>query len=218
MQWAGATESAVLYNLMPRADVTAILPTNKFIVQAWDFLKPTPAQIAQENAVMGGLAPELIKKGYEVVLSNSDHLYLDCGSSGWVKPGGYWCPNYHEWYGIYDYMNTALDTWADTNETATGLFVTKDEAMGKVLGAEVCAWSEEMDEQNLEVKIWPRAAALAESLWSHLETGWYEADWRMQHNRRRMVQRGIRAEPLQTEWCLQQKPYSCTLKSKSKPL
>jgi|LauGreStaDraftv2_3_1035109.scaffolds.fasta_scaffold13738_2 hypothetical protein len=36
------------------------------------------------------IAPDLINKGYDIVISNSDLLYLDCGGPGWVRPGGYW--------------------------------------------------------------------------------------------------------------------------------
>lgn len=53
----------------------------------------------------------------------------------------------------------------------------------------------------VEGKIFPRADAFGERLWSNPSTTWYEAETRMINHRHRLVQRGIRAERLQPEWC-----------------
>lgn len=71
-----------------------------------------------------------------------------------------------------------------------------------------------IDESNIDVKVWPRAAALAEPLWSgpaHSGQGWYAADPRMQHWRNTLVRRGIPAEALQPLWCQQREAHACTL-------
>lgn len=55
----------------------------------------------------------------------------------------------------------------------------------------------------LESRIWPRAAAHAERVWTHPKTGFLAAEVRMVTNRNRMVERGIGADRLQPEFCLQ---------------
>jgi len=79
LQWGGgqSAPSDVTYNLMVQANIQEILPREEFIIQVWDNLN-------------GSLAPALLAQGYEVLLSNTDYTYLDCGAPGWVKPGGYW--------------------------------------------------------------------------------------------------------------------------------
>lgn len=104
-------------------------------------------------------------------------MYLDCGHGGWVgndprynvqsNPdaatgtpnfnygggGGSWCAPYKSWQRIYDYDFTA------------GL---SEGEKKHVLGATAPLWSEQVDDQVVSSKMWPRAAALAESLWVSL--------------------------------------------------
>lgn len=71
-----------------------------------------------------------------------------------------------------------------------------------------------IDETNIDQKLWPRSAALAEALWSGMERtnlGWYAADPRMQQWRNILVKRGISAEALQPQWCQQRQGHVCTL-------
>lgn len=190
--WGGAGEdpSGVTYNLMTRPDVTSILPPEKYTIQVWDTSD-------------GSIVPDLLKKGYEVVLSNTDYVYLDCGNAGWAHPGGYWCQPYHEWQRIYDYAEDVQRKWSLFGDQLRG-----------VLGSETLAWSEMIDESNIEQKIWPRTAALAEALWGRTPVkgaSWFAADPRMQQWSRTLRQRGVLAEPLQTEWCGQRGAYACTI-------
>lgn len=193
--WGGSGDdsSGIVYNLMTREDVTSKLPPSQYNVQVWD------------NSA-SSLVPELTSKGYDVILSNSDYVYLDCGAAGWAFPGGYWCGPYHEWQHIYNYANDVFSKWNLTSEQ-----------ISHVLGSETLAWGEIIDESNLELKLWPRTAALAEALWGRVNEkktkSWYSADPRMQHWRSELVQRGVQAEPLQTFWCQQREAYACTVDS-----
>jgi len=178
MQWGGgqSAPSAITYNLVAQPYVKEVLPTKDFIIQVWD-------------SVNGSIAPELLKEGYEIVLSHTDYTYLDCGEPGWVKPGGYWCNPFHEWYKLYDYVNDIKKIWGITDTSG-------------ITGGEVLMWGEEVDEFNFDSKVWPRAAALAEALWTNPSTGWFEANYRMHHHRQRLVNNGINAGAMQTKWCL----------------
>ena len=57
---------------------------------------------------------------------------------------------------------------------------------------------EYVDGTNLEARLWPRASAVAERLWSDPNaTNSAEAAWpRLQEHRCRMISRGYRAQPL----------------------
>ncbi|KAI5968030.1 HEX1 [Candida margitis] len=110
----------------------------------------------------------LTRKGYNVIVSSADHLYLDCGYGGFLTndfrysdspenggfnggKGGSWCNPYKTWQRIYSF-----DFLSDLT----------DSEKGRVLGAEAVLWSEQVDFTVLTGKLWPRSAALAESLWS----------------------------------------------------
>jgi hexosaminidase len=207
---AGADASGVTYNMMLQPQLTSILPPDLFTVQVWD---TTDASITKT----------LIGKGYDVILSNTDYVYLDCGNAGFTNAGGYWCQPYHEWYRIYEYIRDITDAWGLT-----------EEELKKVQGSETLIWTEMVDDQNLSQKLWPRSAALAEALWSsnyapqgaksrakkdgtsaktnaagQVERSWFEAAGRMLHWRELLVARGVAAEALQPRWCSQRDPYSC---------
>jgi hexosaminidase len=94
----GGAPSDVTYNMVQRPDVTKILPPELFTIQVWDESDKS-------------LTKWLIGQGYDVVLSNTDYVYLDCGNAGFTNPGGYWCQPYHEWFHMYDYVNDVISMW-----------------------------------------------------------------------------------------------------------
>lgn len=62
---------------------------------------------------------------------------------------------------------------------------------------------QQADESVVEAKIFPRASALAERLWTNPAHNWRDAEYRLVYHRQRMVNRGIRANTLQPLWCKQ---------------
>jgi len=88
-----------------------------------------------------------------------------------------------------------------------------------VLGGEAAIWSEQVrlpqsrcryyisllqvDSQTVLGKVFPRASALAERLWSNPSSKWYAAEQRLLHHRERLTHRGVQADALQPEWCRQ---------------
>lgn len=69
-----------------------------------------------------------------------------------VVSAGYYLDNDKPWQSMY-----AVDPAAG---------ITDPGQLALVLGGEAALWSESMDSSNLESRVWPRAAAVAERLWS----------------------------------------------------
>nr|XP_027229443.1 beta-hexosaminidase subunit alpha-like [Penaeus vannamei] len=72
-----------------------------------------------------------------------------------------------------------------------------------VLGGEACMWGEYVDRTNLISRTWPRAAVVAEKLWSATE---HTADTaaatpRLEEHRCRLLARGFDVEPLWPSFC-----------------
>lgn len=166
----------------------------------------------------------LTGQGYRVIVSSSDFMYLDCGYGGWVgndqrynvmvNPnatdgsanfnwgggGGSWCAPYKTWQRIYDY-----DFTLNLTDTQKAL----------VQGAIAPLWSEQVDSIVISQKMWPRAAALAELVWSgnRDENGnkrTTELTQRILNFREYLVAAGVQASPLMPKYCLQH-PHECDL-------
>uniref|UniRef100_A0A7N6ASK9 Beta-hexosaminidase n=1 Tax=Anabas testudineus TaxID=64144 RepID=A0A7N6ASK9_ANATE len=71
-----------------------------------------------------------------------------------------------------------------------------------VIGGEACLWGEYVDATNLSPRLWPRASAVAERLWSAMDVTDLGDAWnRLSPHRCRMVERGVPAEPLFVSYC-----------------
>ena len=163
----------------------------------------------------------LTARGYDVVVSSSDFLYLDCGYGGFVTNdprydvmsnpdgsvnfnyggnGGSWCAPYKTWQRIYDYDFT-------TNLTAA--------QASHILGAEAPLWSEQVDDVTISSKFWPRAAALGELVWSGNRdaSGQKRTTFltqRLLNFREYLLANGVMAAALVPKYCLQH-PHACDL-------
>lgn len=130
---------------------------------------------------------ELLGKGFEVIVSNNDVLYMDCGYDAWVGLGNNWCSPYHGWHEIYnqDYkqMGGAMHQG--------------------IIGAEAALFAETTDDQAMDGRYFPRVLALAERLWSDPITNYRAAEPRIIMQRERMVENGLRSEAVQPKWCRQ---------------
>ncbi|CAH1399796.1 unnamed protein product [Nezara viridula] len=114
---------------------------------------------------------ELLNMGYEVIYASVDTWYLDHGFDG---------GQYHPWKSVYE------------NQIPN---------VPNVLGGEVALWSELVDSNNLDTRLWPRAAALAERLWSNPKTSPDEASYRLMETRNRLIRRGVQVDQILPEWC-----------------
>ncbi|CAG5116733.1 unnamed protein product, partial [Candidula unifasciata] len=77
-----------------------------------------------------------------------------------------------------------------------------EEELSHILGGEACTWTEYIDENNLLQTAWPRAAAVAERLWSPANiTSTDDAAFRLDQHRCRLIRQGIPAAPISPGFC-----------------
>ncbi|KAH0540815.1 chitooligosaccharidolytic beta-N-acetylglucosaminidase [Cotesia glomerata] len=121
------------------------------------------------------LPSELLQRGYKLIMSTKDAWYLDHGFWGKTR--------YHSWRDAYN------------NRIPRNV---------GVLGGEVCMWGEYVNDGGLDSRIWPRAAAVGERLWSDSHTLRTEdVEPRLQAFRERLQVRQIYADAISPAWCAQ---------------
>lgn len=116
-------------------------------------------------------------------MAPGDYYYMDCGF-GNKYGGNAWCDPFKTWWKIYsfepsDYINDS-----------------------SVLGSEIAVWSELNGDQNINVKLWPRGAAMADKLWSDNEPIDLVAITLRQNTFATFLNnRGIQTSPITGRWC-----------------
>uniref|UniRef100_A0A182JNH4 beta-N-acetylhexosaminidase n=1 Tax=Anopheles christyi TaxID=43041 RepID=A0A182JNH4_9DIPT len=159
------------------------LSKNTFAVQVWGGSK------WPENF-------QLINSGYSLVISHVDAWYLDCGFGSWRSTGDGACSPYRNWQTVYKHR-----PWEEMKLTSL--------QMRQILGGEACLWTEQVDESILDARLWPRASALAERLWTdpteerYSESVPLEVYNRMSVFRNHLLELGLRAEPIFPKYCVQ---------------
>jgi hypothetical protein len=71
----------------------------------------------------------------------------------------------------------------------------------QILGGEATMWSEKVNSQNIDSKMWPRGSVIAENLWSAPKLRTPLVYSRLNHHNNRLIERGIHADALQPESC-----------------
>ncbi|KAK2724709.1 chitooligosaccharidolytic beta-N-acetylglucosaminidase-like isoform X2 [Artemia franciscana] len=160
--------------------VENVITPERYIVQIWT--ESSEPSIAS-----------LYNKGYDLIFSNSDNWYLDCGYGSWVGDGNNWCSPYKGWQLLYD--NDPLEILANQG------ILNPDPQ--RIWGGEAAMWTEQTDGGTLDGKLWPRGSAIAERLWSNPPGKWRTAEKRLVHMREVLCLRGIGADPVQPHWCHQ---------------
>ncbi|XP_077203528.1 beta-hexosaminidase subunit beta [Paroedura picta] len=103
------------------------------------------------------------------------------------------------WY--LDYISYGQD-WKKYYKVEPLNFYGGDSQKNLVLGGEACLWGEYVDATNLIPRLWPRASAVGERLWSSKNvTDLEDAYNRLVGHRCRMLRRGIEAQPLNVGFC-----------------
>jgi len=152
---------------------------------------------------------QTVNKGYKALAGNYNYWYLDCGRGQWLDfmpkdapdfwPFKDYCDPLKNWRLIYSY------------DPLHGI---PEDKQDLVIGGEVHLWNEQTDPINLDGKLWPRAAAAGEVLWSGAKDGSGKnrsqvlASPRLSEMRERLVAKGVAAEPIHMPYCLMY-PKSC---------
>jgi hexosaminidase len=136
-------------------------------------VKPPPSTIFNVWTNSEQIA-NVTSAGYQVIAAPSDYWYLDHDENTWQR--------------MYSY------------DPASGL--TQEQA-ALIVGGETCMWGEYVDQDNWFARVWPRAAAVGERLWSPLtnKVDTDDALSRLLVFRCRLQARGFDSTPLQPGFC-----------------
>lgn len=97
------------------------------------------------------------------------------------------------WY--LDHLATGGD-WAKFYDCDPYNMEGTEEDKQRIIGGEACMWGEVVNEHNLTPRVWPRASAVAEKLWSaYNAANSTESRERLEEHTCRMNHRGIAAQP-----------------------
>lgn len=133
-----STTSLIMWEDVVTSEHTTI-PKDKVILQNW---------LGSDSI------NTLTSQGYDVIVSNSEQLYLDCGFGNWIADNTNfksWCDPYKTWQSLSSY-----DMFFGLNEKQSR----------HIKGTEVALWGETVDSTNVLTKIWPRTLGFAENSWS----------------------------------------------------
>ncbi|KAK1122963.1 hypothetical protein K0M31_008601 [Melipona bicolor] len=97
------------------------------------------------------------------------------------------------WY--LDHLGTGSGDWKKYYKCDPMSFTGAANATHLMLGGEACMWGEFVDRNNVHPRIWPRASAAAERLWTISKQDENKAAQRLEEHSCRMNRRGIPAQP-----------------------
>ncbi|XP_020777323.1 beta-hexosaminidase subunit beta isoform X2 [Boleophthalmus pectinirostris] len=145
---------------------------------------------------------EVFDNGVKIKPDTVVHVWMGNGQQEEmhkVTAAGYTTILSAPWY--LDYISYGQD-WQNYYKVEPLNFDGTDKQKELVIGGEACLWGEYVDGTNLTPRLWPRASAVAERLWSAKDVrDLNDAYSRLSSHRCRMVERGIPAEPLFTSYC-----------------
>lgn len=129
---------------------------------------------------------EKLLRGIRTIASHEDMWNLNTGLGKWFEDVD--GAPYNSWQQVYEHR-----PWGSVEETW--------------IGGEATVW--EASPGALDGLVWPRAAALAERLWSdRTEVASRSVSARLDMLREHMLARGVKVAPLWSRWCTQN-PYTC---------
>jgi len=170
--------------------------------QLRNYFETTIQQIAVTNGYSPIFWEEVFDGGYTLDKTAVVNVWLSSAKTIQVLQAGLRAVHSYGWY--LDEQNPPgashyfwEDTWMNfyTNDPLGGQTVPPSQ-LALLLGGEASQWGEQVDSTNIFSRVWPRACATAERLWSALSVNdTNAAQARIERQRCNMVQRGIGAGP-----------------------
>lgn len=146
---------------------------------------------------------EVFDEGYTIDPSTIVNVWLSAEESATIAIAGFDVIHSYGWYLDQQIPGTPtnyfwLDTWKNFYLNDPLYNTTLTPAQQKhILGGEASMWGEQVDDCDIDQRIWPRASATAERLWSSATLRDTDAaEGRLEHMRCRMVRRGVLASPI----------------------
>ena len=128
---------------------------------------------------------EAAKKGHDVIVSVRGSTYFSLAQGVKEDP--------------FTYLNPWLRCSLATAYSFNPLLGMTEAAKNRVMGAECCMWSECVwNEYDLAFKLWPRACAFAEAVWTGPGTHTFtDFRARMERHRERLISQRVNCAPLE---------------------
>ena len=135
----------------------------------------------------GDTQDQIMSEMYTVTAAGHNAILSSCWYLNYIKYGA-------DWGYVDGDTGRTRGLYYECDPTAFG---GSQEQIERVLGGEAAMWSEFVDGTNLTPRLWPRASAVAERLWSDpSQTTSADAAWpRLHEHRCRMMNRGYEVEP-----------------------
>lgn len=127
-------------------------------------------------------------KGYRVIVSNPDYLYLDMPYEvNAIEPGYYWATRYSDEQKIFRFTPDNLPQNAEISTDRDGqIFAANSEGRWPgAYGMSAQIWSEVVrTDQDMEYRLYPR-------LFSVAERAWHKADWELDYQQGRRFEKDV---------------------------
>uniref|UniRef100_A0A7S3ISS2 beta-N-acetylhexosaminidase n=1 Tax=Strombidium inclinatum TaxID=197538 RepID=A0A7S3ISS2_9SPIT len=155
-------------------------------------------QIWSYHDAQGPVLKKYCQEGSQMIQSATRYYYLDCGDENpFLSPPNF-CTTFESWKTIY---------LQDIITASPGM---PEECDNSFTGASVQLWSEKINKNTMMAKLFPRALALAERLWSNPTIPasndgeeWIPAQMRLRLvNDFNLMNKCLEVAPMQPEFCL----------------
>ncbi|KAI5642930.1 glycosyl hydrolase family 20, catalytic domain-containing protein [Phthorimaea operculella] len=191
-----ALDSLKIANGGKLPELTLLWSSGLTTYQYLDYLDPKKLGIQIWGASDWPESRFVLDSGYRSVLSHVNAWYLDCGFGSWRDSSDGPCDSYRSWQQVYDHRPWAETLFINPSIIKPGI------GAWRIEGGAACLWTEQTGPESLDVRLWPRTAALAERLWSDSPAGaTLDVYVRLDTMRTRLLAKGIRAAPLWSHWC-----------------